>query len=157
MSVLPCIGVYLLALCFRDILWIHSNNALPCGVYGHHNAISLVEIHSEKSLQNMNHKLHWRIVVVHNNHAIKRWRFNLLFKFFNSKIFLMFGITESGIVQTKVFDTASEEEISNLRNRRKCYTTLGCSLANTYIREIIASPNSEHLSNIALSINRSKS
>ena len=115
MPILPCIRVYLLALRFRDVFWIHSNNSLPCRVYCHHDAISLVEVHSEKSLQNMYHKLHRCIVVVDDYHAITRWWFNLLFKFFNSKIFLLIRLAESGIVQITVFDAAPEEEVSKLR------------------------------------------
>ena len=65
---------------------VHAADAFPPGVYLEHYLRSPRPFHAEDRLENIDDKLHWRVIVVEQNHPIQRRLLDLRPRFLDSEI-----------------------------------------------------------------------
>ena len=78
--------VYLRCLRVGNILRIYSTYALTLRMDRQHDLSGLLPAHTEKLLQHLNHELHRSVVVIQEDHPVKRRFFELRFGGRNGEI-----------------------------------------------------------------------
>ncbi len=153
------IPVDLLRLRLRDIPGKDANHRAALGVYGQHNLDRFFSIHAKETLKNVNHELHWRVIVVEQYDLVQGWALELgLGLFFDSAdpaVFVTIWVT----LNARPYPPDSTHH----RDLNTPFVALS-STAGDYagqagqaIASMMASPKAEQLTSVAPSIRRSKS
>ncbi len=61
-------------LCFGDILCVNAASSFARLVNRQHYLSGFLPVHTKKDLQHLNHKFHWRVIIVEQRH-LPKWRF----------------------------------------------------------------------------------